>query len=403
MTLTSGLFLCCMMIVRNDPDEWSVFVLHDDCKELDVEHEEVAPLDMISGLVPMLEYNQAESNDDEDDGDENLNEGDGDDVDEHVNPTTQDEIITQDHVNLIVVDNINPIAPTTQENHNALCGEDFEDVLDGVSNYGDSDVPSTPPNSEDKNPKTKNLEFHAATNMSNPEFKLGMIFSDNKALKEAIRAYKIKWGFLMKFKKNEPKRVRVICEEGYDWRMHAIWKKDSNSFQIIKLVKEHSCAKAFHNRQETSKWVARVFLEKFRLDPNMKLLAIKASIMEQYEVEISMCKAYKERKIANEMINGRHLYANFKNKFKGKALKDLKDLMWAVANETTKAGFNAKMEHIKVLSIFIEHLYMFHLCIETSFCSLIGYCPHQILQCLALEFVFEIDIKIPEIESGWCL
>ena len=46
-----------------------------------VEHEEVASLDMISGLVPMLEYNQAESNDDEDDGDENLNEGDGDDVD----------------------------------------------------------------------------------------------------------------------------------------------------------------------------------------------------------------------------------------------------------------------------------------------------------------------------------
>jgi hypothetical protein len=222
-----------------------------------------------------------------------------------VNPTTQDEIITQDHVNPIVVDNINPISPTTQENHNALCGEDFEDIPDGVSNYGDSDVLSTPPNSEDKNPKTKNLEFHAATDMSNPEFKLGMIFNDNKALKEAICAYKIKWGFLMKFKKNEPKRVRVICEEGYDWRMHAIWKKDSSSFQIIKLVKEHSCAKAFHNRQVTSKWVARVFLEKFRLDPNMKLLAIKASIMEQYEVEISMCKAYKARKIANEMINGR--------------------------------------------------------------------------------------------------
>ena len=37
----------------------------------------------------------------------------------------------------------------------------------------------------------------------------------------------------------------------------------------------------------------------------MKLLAIKASIMEQDEVEISMCKAYKARKIANEMINGR--------------------------------------------------------------------------------------------------
>ena len=86
-------------IKKNDPDKWSVFMLHDDCKELDVcnvlqfyyftpginlndglyilrtddntrrfleyafiarknvihvyvEHEEVAPLDMISGLVP---------------------------------------------------------------------------------------------------------------------------------------------------------------------------------------------------------------------------------------------------------------------------------------------------------------------------------------------------------------
>jgi hypothetical protein len=97
---------------KNDPDKWSVFELHDNCKELDVcnviqfyyctpginlndglnylrtdddtrrfleyafiapknvihvyvVHEEVAPLDMISGLVPMLECNQAEGNEDD--------------------------------------------------------------------------------------------------------------------------------------------------------------------------------------------------------------------------------------------------------------------------------------------------------------------------------------------------
>ncbi|GMY24320.1 transposon [Fagus crenata] len=192
------------------------------------------------------------------------------------------------------------------------------------------------------------------------------------------------------------------------------------------LSKNTHVQKAFHSRQVTSKWVARVFLEKFRLDPNMALLKIKAGILEQYEVEISMCKAYRARQIANEMINGRfednylrirdyseelkvsnpvcegenydswqwflrlllidikhpppgagvwnfisdqqkglkqaleevipeaptrfflrHLYANFKNKFKGKALKDL---MWAAAKETTEVGFNAKMEQIKVLN-----------------------------------------------------
>ncbi|GMY09077.1 hypothetical protein FCV25MIE_04316 [Fagus crenata] len=466
---------------KNDPDKWSVFELHDNCKELDVcnviqfyyctpginlndglnylrtdddtrrfleyafiapknvihvyvEHEEVAPLDMISGLVPMLKCNQAEGNEDDvddvDDRDEDMdgcldkkttsemlkyfeedyvwlveelnlghtNQSTPNPTDtNHVNPTTQENLIAEEHVNpttqdeIIVEDNINPTVLTTQENPIVLCGEEFEDIPDGVSDYGDSDVLSTPPNSEDENPKKKYPEFHAATDMSNPEFKIGMIFSDNKELKEAIRAYKIKWGFPLKFKKNEPKRVRVICAEGCDWRMHAIWKKDSNSFQIIKLVKEHSCAKAFHSRQVTSKWVARVFLEKFRLDPNMALLKIKAGILEQYEVEISMCKAYRARQIANEMINGRfednylrirdyyeelkvsnldqqkglkqaleevipeaptrfclrHLYANFKNKFKGKALKDL---MWAAAKETTEVGFNAKMDQIKVLN-----------------------------------------------------
>uniref|UniRef100_A0A2N9H3P9 Uncharacterized protein n=1 Tax=Fagus sylvatica TaxID=28930 RepID=A0A2N9H3P9_FAGSY len=358
---------------KNDPDKWSVFELHDNCKELDVcnviqfyyctpginlndglnylrtdddtrrfleyafiapknvihvyvEHEEVAPLDMISGLVPMLECNQAEGNEDDvDDVDDRDKDKDGcldkkttsemlkyfeEDyvwlVEElnlghtnqstpnptdtnHVNPTTQENLIAEEHVNpttqdeIIVEDNINPTALTTQENPIVLCGEEFEDIPDGVSDYGDSDVLSTPPNSEDENPKKKYPEFHAATDMSNPEFKIGMIFSDNKELKEAIRAYKIKWGFPLKFKKNEPKRVRVICAKGCDWRMHAIWKKDSNSFQIIKLVKEHSCAKAFHSRQVTSKWVARVFLEKFRLDPNMALLKIKEGILEQYE------------------------------------------------------------------------------------------------------------------------
>ncbi len=40
----------------------------------------------------------------------------------------------------------------------------------------------------------------------------------------------------------------------------------------------------------------------------------------------------------------RHLFANFKNKFKGKTLKEL---MWAATKETTKAGYEAKMKTIK--------------------------------------------------------
>jgi hypothetical protein len=62
-------------------------------------------------------------------------------------------------VNPTIEDNINPTTSTTEENPIALCGEEFEDILDGVSDYGDSDVLSTPPNSEDENPKKNILSF----------------------------------------------------------------------------------------------------------------------------------------------------------------------------------------------------------------------------------------------------
>ena len=44
----------------------------------------------------------------------------------------------------------------------------------------------------------------------------------------------------------------------------------------------------------------------------------------------------------------RHLYANFKKKHKGKLLKDL---MWAVARETTKFGFEAKLEMMRKVDV----------------------------------------------------
>uniref|UniRef100_A0A7N2KNN0 MULE transposase domain-containing protein n=1 Tax=Quercus lobata TaxID=97700 RepID=A0A7N2KNN0_QUELO len=44
----------------------------------------------------------------------------------------------------------------------------------------------------------------------------------------------------------------------------------------------------------------------------------------------------------------RHLYVNFKKEHKGKLLKDL---MWAAARETTRSGFEAKMEMMRNVDV----------------------------------------------------
>ncbi|KAI5354928.1 hypothetical protein L3X38_007823 [Prunus dulcis] len=58
-------------------------------------------------------------------------------------------------------------------------------------------------------PKFK--QYRRATDLKNPEFYLGMQFVNREHLKEAIKEYAIVNGKLLKFDKNDKRRVKVMC------------------------------------------------------------------------------------------------------------------------------------------------------------------------------------------------
>ncbi|GMY33946.1 transposon [Fagus crenata] len=85
------------------------------------------------------------------------------------------------------------------------------------------------------------------------------------------------------------------------------------------------------------------FLEKFMrdIDPHEKINWTFISDQQKVRLVPSLLRVVYE---GNTRFCVRHLFANFKNKFKGKTLKEL---MWAATKETTKAGYEAKMKTIK--------------------------------------------------------
>jgi hypothetical protein len=54
--------------------------------------------------------------------------------------------------------------------------------------------------------------FNAAVDMTNPEFKMGMTFSDVKELRNALQTYSIRNRVPVHKIRNEPKRIEAVCK-----------------------------------------------------------------------------------------------------------------------------------------------------------------------------------------------
>ena len=58
----------------------------------------------------------------------------------------------------------------------------------------------------------------------------------------------------------------------------------------------------------SASWIAIAWLEVFRERPNIKSAEIKKGIKNQFQVDISLDKAFMARLIVLEMLNGRFAY-----------------------------------------------------------------------------------------------
>ncbi|KAK8481497.1 hypothetical protein V6N11_074125 [Hibiscus sabdariffa] len=80
-----------------------------------------------------------------------------------------------------------------------------------------------------------------------PLWKLGLRFEDNKLFKEAVRKYAIAKGVALRFKKSEPKRVRVCCKVGCPWSLFATMDKMYDCFVVKTYYPVHKCVRTNEN------------------------------------------------------------------------------------------------------------------------------------------------------------
>ncbi|KAK9132822.1 hypothetical protein Scep_012350 [Stephania cephalantha] len=117
------------------------------------------------------------------------------------------------------------------------------------------------------------LEFDEFKDMANPQLELGMEFSSFNTFKLACRNWGIQNKRQIRFTTNDRKQCICKCQRfkssNCEFQIFASHMgKDDSTVQIKSINLTHSCTKVNKNYHVTSDWLAKKYIEQFRVDPN---------------------------------------------------------------------------------------------------------------------------------------
>ncbi|KAI3410640.1 uncharacterized protein J3R85_018644 [Psidium guajava] len=147
-------------------------------------------------------------------------------------------------------------------------------------------------------------EFNVDVDMENPTFKLGMCFSNAKEFSEAIKNYAIKNRRQVRFVKNAPNKVRVVCSDGCDWLIYASKMQGEHTLQVKTLNSVHKCNRALYVPQVSSKWLANKYCDRLRNNPTWPSASMKKTMESENVLKLSRTMVYRARAMAMSMVIG---------------------------------------------------------------------------------------------------
>ncbi|KAK8708823.1 hypothetical protein V6N13_059859 [Hibiscus sabdariffa] len=135
-----------------------------------------------------------------------------------------------------------------------------------------------------------------------------MFFSHHSAIKAAVKQYVVLNRYNMRLKVNDSRRLQVVYKDGCPWMIWAsrLNPKDVNetTWQIKTYIGDHSCIRDNKNANCTSRWLAKAYIEKWRVDPTYSIRSLQNDVQNDHIIHVSLSKCSKAKKLALEMIYG---------------------------------------------------------------------------------------------------
>ncbi|XP_045821512.1 uncharacterized protein LOC123914410 [Trifolium pratense] len=198
---------------------------------------------------------------------------------------------------------------------------DIEDYnSEELDSGSDSDIENEVEDSEDEDehdtewPSNYKLPtFKMPSSMRDYKWESGMYFACKQEFQEAIRCYAIQSQRAIKYKKNDKKRIRLICKSGCVWNAYCSHMPGQETWQLMFVKDEHKCNREPKVKMLSAKWLGKRLHKRVKENPNLKLIDIMEKTQQKWNLKISKNKASKARGIAFDLVDGsfREQYTRF--------------------------------------------------------------------------------------------
>nr|GLL45971.1 uncharacterized protein LOC109150412 [Ipomoea trifida] len=138
------------------------------------------------------------------------------------------------------------------------------------------------------------------------KFVLGMVFSSAKEFKWAVEYHEAMRQKDVLFKKNEAKRVRVICRHNQicQWSIFGSRSNPDSPFTVKTYNNVHTCGNQDENKLVTSGFLAKVYKDEFRVNKEWGRGPFQEHVKSKFHCQLTRNQAYLAKKKALRQIDG---------------------------------------------------------------------------------------------------
>ncbi|CAL8998312.1 unnamed protein product [Prunus brigantina] len=146
-------------------------------------------------------------------------------------------------------------------------------------------------------------EFNAATDMADPKFEIGMLFSDCKVFRAAVREYSILQNRDVMFIRNAALKLKAVCgDPDCGWMIYASKMQHDNTLQTY--VGEHTCTQVWENPTVKSTWISKKYVDSLKSNPQWPVRSFKQAVEKDYNTGVSRQQVYRAKQKALKLIEG---------------------------------------------------------------------------------------------------
>ncbi|KAM3367759.1 hypothetical protein ACQJBY_016363 [Aegilops geniculata] len=149
--------------------------------------------------------------------------------------------------------------------------------------------------------KTTHKVYDGSTD--NPQFEVGMAFTDSREFKQALVKYGLKNFHHLLFPKDEKRRVSAKCSwTGCQWSIYGSINSKSDWLLVQRYNNVHTCVLRRDNKLVTSSIIAKKYFRQIRDNPTWRVEKMQEAVLEDLLADVTISKCKRAKKLVMEKL-----------------------------------------------------------------------------------------------------